>query len=455
MAGELPEAATKLRTVLDYLPCEACLSQPTKDQEVLCSICRRLDRQVAIRVATRTTVILERPSAPAAPVVIPAAPSAPEAPVEAPAPPAEPAAEAPKAPLPVRVLFPDEERSRAPGIEVVVEPIEPPAEAPRRGLFARRKAPEPAPAEAPPAAVAAAAPEPEPEPEWEDIVSYRPPDDLFEVAGRPERAAEAAPPAYEPPRATPEPAPEPAREAPPRPAEEVPQDDFVFRPPRQEEAPPAPEEAPEDLLPTEEIPVEEETSRWAPVEEFLPEEPAPAPVEEAPRAPPVEEIPPPAPVEEEPILETEIVEMEVLPEEEPIQETEIVEMEVLPDEEPAAAPAPAGSDLWRLRGFDVEAEAALARVGVVAITHLSGHDANELAERASLPPERLVAWIQVADLVQEVGVPVDSAIALVAAGVPGPRGLRDMDAEDIADRVAAFGGASISTREIKRWKRRA
>lgn len=465
MAGELPEAATKLRMVLDYLPCEACLSQPTKDQEVLCSICRRVDRQVAIRVATRTTVILERPSEPPAPVVIPAAEAAPAE--AAPAAPVEPPA--PPAPLPVRVLFADEPRERTPGIEVIVEPLTP--SEPKGGLFARRRSvPEAAPVAAPAAVEEARAPEPvaaaepEAEPQWDDVVSYTPSDDLFGTAGRPAMAARERPEEepFEFTRRAPreEPAPAPFDEALARPAEEAPQDDFVFRPPSRDEEP-AVEEAPE-LLPTEEVPVEEEgSSRWAPREEVFADEPAPAPAQ----AEPVEEVQDFAPVEdEEPIQETEIVEMEVIPDEEPILETEIVEMEILPDEDLVEAPAPAAapqaprprdSDLWRLRGFDLEAEAGFARVGITAISHLSGHDANELAERARLPPERLVAWIQVADLVQEVGVPIESAVALVAAGVPGPRGLRELDAEDVADRVAAFGGATISTREIKRWKRRA
>jgi hypothetical protein len=68
---------------------------------------------------------------------------------------------------------------------------------------------------------------------------------------------------------------------------------------------------------------------------------------------------------------------------------------------------------------------------------------------------RLVPWVQVADLVHEVGVPIDAANALVAAGIAGPRGLAAVDAEDAADRVSAFGGLQVSAREINRWKRRA
>jgi len=39
----------KLRDVLDFLPCEPCLERPSPDQEVLCSICHRLNRTVALK----------------------------------------------------------------------------------------------------------------------------------------------------------------------------------------------------------------------------------------------------------------------------------------------------------------------------------------------------------------------------------------------------------------------
>ena len=131
---------------------------------------------------------------------------------------------------------------------------------------------------------------------------------------------------------------------------------------------------------------------------------------------------------------------------------ELVE-DVAPEPE---APASTGQgELYRLRGFDVAAEGALAKVGITEIAHLSGHDAGELAARVDLPAPRLQTWIQVADLVHEVGVPVEAASALVAAGIAGPRGLRDADPDEAADRASAFGGYPVRAADIKRWKRRA
>lgn len=148
--------------------------------------------------------------------------------------------------------------------------------------------------------------------------------------------------------------------------------------------------------------------------------------------------------------------MEVLPEEEEILEAQIVEeeevvpAEVLGEEEPAPA-----SDLHRLRGFSRAHEEALGAIGIDSLASLAGHDPHELASRSGLTAEALTPWVQVADLVQDVGVPIDSANALVAAGIAGPRGLREMTEEDVLDRVEAFGGVRLSGRDVKRWKRRA
>ena len=95
------------------------------------------------------------------------------------------------------------------------------------------------------------------------------------------------------------------------------------------------------------------------------------------------------------------------------------------------------------------AEALLRAAGIEAVAHLSGHDANELAERTGVDAARLDAWIDVADLQEEVGVPLDAAGALVAAGIRGPRGLRETEAEDAAAR------AGLPLQDVKRWKRRA
>lgn len=338
------DPSTKLRTVLDYVPCEACLSQPVAEQELLCSVCRRLDRQIGIRIAVTTTVLVERPSPPEpAPVVIPP-----------PAPSPEPLVPGPLVEV-VSADAPPRPRDAPAAIEVVVEPL-----------------------------VEAA-----PEPEWDEVASFEPAfDDMFGATpgGRRE-----------------EPIPE---EAP-----EIPQDDFVFRPPPPEEEPAAPrEEAPaEEWMPTEEAPVEEETSPWAPQPE---PEPRPEP-------------------------------------EEAVEELEIVETEVLDEGEEWR------SDLWRLRGFDQAAATALGAANVRDLSHLSGHDPAELSARTGLDAERLGPWIHVADLVQEVGVPVNAAVALVAAGVAGPRGLQETDAETIVERASVLGGAEVKLSDVKRWKRRA
>lgn len=386
-------AAEKLRTVLDYVPCEACLAQPVDHQELLCSICRRLDREVGVRVAFRTTVLVERPSEPAAagPVVIP------------PAPPAEPTAAAgavvPPAAPPVEVRFveagellPKPAKADAPAVEVFVEPYADPVAAP----------------------VVA----PEPDVEWEDVASFTPPsDDVFDYTPGPVAARPAAPPPQ--PILLPE---EPA---------EAGQDDFVFRPPPATEAPAArrEEEPDEEWMPTDEVRV-------------VPED-APLDAESA-WAPPRDE---PRPAEPEPVAQPEAEPVETLPVE------DVVEMQVVEDE-PAPEPA-SGSDLWKLRGFDASAEAALGGASVRALSHLSGHDAGELSSRTGLPASRLASWIDVADLVHEVGVPPESAVALVAAGVAGPKGLRAADPDDVVEKVSALGGGEVRLSDVKRWKRRA
>jgi predicted flap endonuclease-1-like 5' DNA nuclease len=457
---DAPDASTKLRLVLDYLPCEACLAQPVRDQDLLCSVCRRLHRQVAVRVATRSTVILERPDLPppAEPVVIPPAPE----PQPEPAPP-------PPEPIPLVEALPEPVPEPAPAppplpeLEVVTEPLEPeplpapepvpmiaqlqeeppeePEPARKRGLF-RRREPEP----------------PPPEPVFDDVAGFEPAEDSFgvargEAAIEPDDVAEVAREEFVPP---PPPPPEPVVLPEAEPEMES---DFVFRPTEETPAPP-PEELVEDEIPVEEIPVvpeSEEPSPWAPQEEIFPEE-APEPTPE----------PEPEPVVATP-LEEEVVEMEVLPDEPP--QEEILEAQLVEEDEPIAAeiveeetipapppPAPAeapASDLHRLRGFSHAHEDALHAVGIDTLASLAGHDAHEIAARAGLAPDVVAPWVQVADLVHELGVPIDSASALVAAGVAGPRGLREMTEEDILDRVEAFGGVRLSGRDVKRWKRRA
>lgn len=430
VAAPIVDASEKLRLVLDYVPCEVCLSQASHDQEVLCSLCARLHRQVGIRVTRKTSVIVERPEPPA-PVIIPAASEAPPD-------------DAPPAPVPIApttavevVLHGEKRKARrdTAAIEVVVEPWEEPS-----AVAAVAAAPLAANVDAPV------------EDEWDDVASFEPGDEApFEFTDKPARG--------EPERA-PEPFFAPREEPPAEPAEEPPEDDFIFRPPAADEpAEAAPEPEPEWAPPTEEVPVEREDdapSPWArPADtDFLQEEAPPAEPEPAPEPEPIQEL---APVEEE-ILDTEIVETTVVeePAPEPAPPEEILEMEMVEDE-PVAAPLPPddrSSDLFRLRGFGNAHFEALAANRIESITHLAGHDPSDLARRTGIPVETLIPWVQAANLVHEVGVPIDAAIAMVAAGVPGPRGLAEMDEQTIVDRVAAFGGAQLSARDVKRWKRR-
>jgi hypothetical protein len=53
----------KLRDVLDFLPCEPCLERPSPDQEILCSICHRLNRTVALKCQVSLVQPVAAPSA--------------------------------------------------------------------------------------------------------------------------------------------------------------------------------------------------------------------------------------------------------------------------------------------------------------------------------------------------------------------------------------------------------
>lgn len=452
----LPDAGTKLRLVLDYLPCEACLAHPVDNQDLLCTLCARLDRQVAVRVGTRTTVLVERPAAAETPIVIPPASVAPPpTPVEPePAPVVVPAAPE------MHVRFALDASDPRPGIvEIVVERMEPvPSPVPMLLPFVA-EAPIVVPVAAPePEFVAVPAPEPEESDFYvDDIVSFTAArDEFFDYSGKP--AAQA--------RAEREPA--VVREEPAPAAPAPPEDDFVFRAPPREEEPARVEEATlsEEIIPSEEVAVVAQDApeeHWAPPPDFLADE-EPERVVEPELA---EEIQETELAQDEPVPATEedVFEMEVMPDDEDViapvavpLEEEALEMEVLADDEEAPAPEahPAGSgELYRLRGFDQTAETALATAGITAVSHLSGHDAGELGPRVGLPFERLRDWVQVADLVQEVGVPFDAASALVAAGIAGPRGLSDADPDEVADRVSAFGGLQVNARDVRRWQRRA
>lgn len=71
----------KLRLVLDYLPCEACLHMGTPEQELFCSLCTRLQRTVVQKSTVMRDVVVEKPvpvepevvEVPPAPVAVPLA----------------------------------------------------------------------------------------------------------------------------------------------------------------------------------------------------------------------------------------------------------------------------------------------------------------------------------------------------------------------------------------------
>lgn len=482
----------KLRTVLDYVPCDACLAEHSPEQELLCSVCRRLDRTVTVKRTERRTFIVVRPAPPPPPALIPPAappprepeperapepepePAAPEQlpaqaeapaePAEAPAPPMEPSR--PSFPRHVLVLTPESiaqgERAALGAIEVVIEEAEPP-----------RAAPAPAPAVAlAPAPEAEAAPEPEPTPQLEDLepefaavaaevasegeddfdsgfdlTNAGPPQDAFEWVKRPEGAdaAEAARDDAEP--------------------EDFSEEAFVFTPSRRDEAEAEPAEA--ELAAEDEPefePVEEGRSPWArPAEddwlleappEAGPEREEPWPDEAASEAAP--EAPLEALPESEEIIETlEVVEDE--PVEEEVYETTVVEEPV----EPApAAPANGLDGFSDVRPADAQ---RLAEAGVTRPADLSGRDPWQLADQTGLSAKRLEKWIWTAELMSVAGVPLAHADLLVRSGVRGLDGLRAADAEQAARDVNALLSADerhaslppVSADDVAQWKRRA
>ncbi|HVL48898.1 MAG TPA: hypothetical protein VM889_10105, partial [Candidatus Thermoplasmatota archaeon] len=177
----------KLRLVLDYVPCDQCLETPSADQEILCSVCRRLHREVAVKVTERREVVIERPAA-HAPVAV-TVPAAAAAPTLAPEAPPRPVDEAPAPVSHVEIVIGAREAGeRVPGgptTEVVLEDLEPAADAPA-----------PVPAEA--AMVATAPDSPFAEADFEASFTYVPlPRSALPPppppAADPEPAAEAAP----------------------------------------------------------------------------------------------------------------------------------------------------------------------------------------------------------------------------------------------------------------------
>ncbi|MHB8586668.1 MAG: helix-hairpin-helix domain-containing protein [Thermoplasmatota archaeon] len=71
-------SADKLRLVLDYVPCDVCLSMPAsswQEQEMYCGICRRMERTVAHKLTVRQTVEVASPMMPEEVVIPPAIPT--------------------------------------------------------------------------------------------------------------------------------------------------------------------------------------------------------------------------------------------------------------------------------------------------------------------------------------------------------------------------------------------
>ncbi|HWG92411.1 MAG TPA: hypothetical protein VNZ52_16310 [Candidatus Thermoplasmatota archaeon] len=75
MSEAVSREAHKLRLVLDYLPCEPCLAVKVPDQELYCSLCRRLSRTVAQKVIVPVDVLVEAPApAEPEPIIVPPPP---------------------------------------------------------------------------------------------------------------------------------------------------------------------------------------------------------------------------------------------------------------------------------------------------------------------------------------------------------------------------------------------
>lgn len=492
----------KLRIVLDYVPCEACLQEPSHEQELLCSVCRRLDRSVSVKRVEHRTFLVEQPlpPPPVEPEVIPAAQpdSAPTMVAgssdvaEAVASSVLGGAHAAHAPEPVsapaqapaiRVLdaVTAEEAppvSRA-TIDVLVEPMDVP-ESPPPGEGVAEVAVLAAGAALAGAQVASAAPDedeadvafaaPPAEAEDEDSGGFDftdegPPEDAFDF-GREEKA----------------PAPPPRRAETEREPAEADAQSFTFTPPPRDE-PAKPEEETPAAAPA--APAEGESPWRRPVEDDWMREPKPAAEEPWPE----ERAPPPAPADEEPIETLEVVEeeparetggpvpetesrwnVEGLTEGQPVEgDEEIVETTIVEESEerwpeeraPASweAPRPANgdflvADLDGVKAFDAE---RLANVGVTAGNDLTGRDPWQLADATGLSAKRLEKWIWVAELAKVAGVPLAAAQALVASGVKGVDGLRVLDpdrgARDANERLPG-GAPPVSADDVRAWKAR-
>lgn len=471
-------AAEKFRIVLDYLPCEACLEIPVADQDLHCSLCRRLTRSVGVASQTEVAVMVESPALPL-PIDVPPAPV--EIPPVEPAPVAEAAAEIAveqtQTPEPVAEVAPVEEEE----VDLAFEATASEEEDIDVAFEATRGEPDPEPLAAEEEAESAPTPpftfDPESlQPEdgfapaaeddaaaldreaeaWAEAAAE--PEEVELEPVRPEEAAAAwsqAPPAPEPEPwpAEPVPEPEPAEAWPEQeeqPAElevlEVVEDEPVAAPAEEPwgEAPP--------LEPPADAPAE--SPQEYEVLEVIEDEPA-APAPSAPPAEPAwqddawpDEAPPLEPAEAVPVA---AAPAEAWPEEPaPIEAA---------GEEPATPPAakPVGDPVTLIDGLGpMYAERLLAQ-GVQTLPELAAQDGGKLAKATGISPKLVKRWVGVAALTAH-GVPMTYAEALFEAGYEDVRDLKRGKAEKVAkgvNKVLAGRGEGtdpVDAARIQAWQ---
>lgn len=489
---ETPPLPAKLRTVLDYLPCDACLQEPSPEQDLLCSVCHRLDRTVTAKRVERRTIIVVRPAPPAAePVIEPPArapleaeeepqpepPQAEPAEAEVEEPLAEPEPEPQRPALP-RVLIVDRDAAQKgprgePGVlEVFISSIAPPLPTPEPAPVVA-PTPEPAPVAEPvadpdPEPEPVQEPEPEPEPlqdaedEDDDALGFgvagAEDDDPFEWVGRADSAT-----------ATDETAPV-ARAPAPAAAEAEDEDfddhDFVFTPARRREevaddAAVADEPLAADDLVGETSPDDDDgRSPWArPAEddwlmEGAPETPEPA------EEPWPEESESPAAADagedDDDIVETTLVEEDESPADVPNPE-ETWNLEGLTDgpprdaepadaapEEPAAE-APAARDDWLIHDEPADAVSLDEDDDIVEMSIVEDEAVEEAPAAAA--PEAPVAPAASRDfaLADLADLKDADSQRLAEAGVQKPSDLSGRDPWQLADQTG------ISAKRLEKW----
>ena len=435
MGSALPD---KFRTVLDYLPCEACLEIPVEDQELHCSICRRVSRVVAVRTSREVAVVVE---APAVPIVLPV----PD--VEVPPAPAAALVEEPT-PVALAAAEGDEEGADV-GFASSMQAAEEIDEDIDIGFERTPPAAEPAYAEAEPAIEQEAPIDGKDFTFDPDTLEPEPEDELLREA---EAWAEAAA--------------EEEVELQPVTREEL----EGLRPlepePWPEEPPPAAEPTPEAL---EVLEVVEE-------QDAQPLEPDPLEAETS-----VVPVPPPP----EPVETLEV--LEVVEDEAPVEpgapEGEVWEDEPWPEEvapptpvdasggaeapppledadeawaEPASPPAeaPVEDPVSRLSDVgDVYGEKLLAQ-GVQRVRDLAGRDAKALAKATGIDRKLVDRWVRAADL-HQAGVSIAYAEAVVRAGYDSPRALRKARPDKVArdvNRVLSEGAAPLDADTVRAWQ---